>query len=452
MTNLTTEQLQEYTEVINTRLAEFNVEGEIEIFDKVSHGVARLAYDVAQELRRKWTEQLLMKLQEAAQAEPPATNGHAPPADYLARRARNIARTEMTAAAAASVQAAMPTEIPYDEPDEAETAARDIADMPGVERDDLERQYDNFCKEEAAAAEARFVEEDRLHREAVMELVGDLADAWPDMPDLTDGVDHFAEHPIVGEPPPKSDEKLTDVNLLKPRVVLNTEPVTTALKQLSDDLSAMHPPIIEPMPEPIRIPLAPATAATLGPEHTVETQLKQPSALSVADRAAKKKAQLEEIVAALKAMAVDGMMPSMNAWNTNKPPHLPLWQSISPTHNLQSWEHLAALAGLSRDKSKGGRPAVKQAFGGTPAVSPKEEPPKRAVSGSTLPRIEELIELAQRLSAGTKIMPSLMRFDDERPAHWLTAAQCVQGHNMTWTQLAEAAGLKVAGRIAAQAA
>lgn len=40
--------------------------------------------------------------------------------------------------------------------------------------------------------------------------VGDLAAYWPDMPDLADGIDRFAEHPIAGAPAPSVFEGLVD--------------------------------------------------------------------------------------------------------------------------------------------------------------------------------------------------------------------------------------------------
>lgn len=32
-----------------------------------------------------------------------------------------------------------------------------------------------------------------------------LGNAWPDLPDLPDGVDRFSQHPIAGEPPAQGE-------------------------------------------------------------------------------------------------------------------------------------------------------------------------------------------------------------------------------------------------------
>lgn len=37
-------------------------------------------------------------------------------------------------------------------------------------------------------------------REAAATAANDLAGIWPQMPDLSDGVDRFAQYPVVGEP------------------------------------------------------------------------------------------------------------------------------------------------------------------------------------------------------------------------------------------------------------
>lgn len=195
--------------------------------------------------------------------------------------------------------------------------------------------------------------------------------------------------------------------------------------------SPLPPP---PDPDVAREKLA--TALTDASNGMLASVLNRPRALAevdkAAERAAKRRAQLDEIVTALRAMAVDGAMPSQAEWSANKPAHLPIWQSISPTHNLSSWGDLAREAGLKWDTSRRGRPRKEGAT------------PKRA---STLPTVEELVAFAKEQSSGTGIMPSMVRFDENRPLHWLTAAQCVNDHSMTWAQLAEAAGLKVAGRV-----
>jgi hypothetical protein len=65
-----------------------------------------------------------------------------------------------------------------------------------------EEQHDNAWRELARELVHRQEEREQpangngVHHDDPAEL----AKHWPDMPDLTDGVDHFAEHPIAGEP------------------------------------------------------------------------------------------------------------------------------------------------------------------------------------------------------------------------------------------------------------
>lgn len=66
-----------------------------------------------------------------------------------------------------------------------------------------------------------------------------------------------------------------------------------------------------------------------------------------------------------------------------------------------------------------------------------EREPKRPA----LPTLEEVVREIQRISMGG-VMPTQAQFDQARPSHWATAWAQIQRLKMSWTQLAEEAGLK----------
>ena len=137
----------------------------------------------------------------------------------------------------------------------------------------------------------------------------ELAAAWPDMPDLTDGVDRFDHHPIAGEPPPKNHKKSTET--------------------------------------PLRSPIGrPRTLAE------VDHELARVVARMGSDD---KAAHLREVLAELQMMSADGTMPTMVEWDAKKPAGMLSSSGIIKRHEL-TWNQLAGYARLSANK--GGRPTT----------------------------------------------------------------------------------------------
>lgn len=175
-----------------------------------------------------------------------------------------------------------------------------------------------------------------------------------------------------------------------------TEPAThnTIMGDFADDfaLSTMTPPAYSnghgakppatsrEARAPIKDdPLSVYANSTLGPEHVVVTPLKPTppdpdvareklanalangsgGALEQAMDRDKKAEQLRAIIYELQDMAVDEVMPSMNFWNSAKPPHLPLAAALLARHNL-TWNRLAEYAKLE-SRAQGQKVKVKVA-------------------------------------------------------------------------------------------
>lgn len=188
----------------------------------------------------------------------------------------------------------------------------------------------------------------------------ELADAWPDLPDLV-GVDRFAEHPVTGAPddegeaddtppdnapaPDKPVGRARDPRVPDPDVA--RERLATALAQGSNGNA--RPVLRVPYPEPEPVDVA---------------RINQPRTLAVADAETLKSArmgseeraaQYREIIAALQDMAVRGQMPSQGTWNADKPAHLPTHGAILARYNLANWAELAQRAKLT-PIGRGNRP------------------------------------------------------------------------------------------------
>lgn len=181
-----------------------------------------------------------------------------------------------------------------------------------------------------------------------------------------------------------------------------------------------------------------ATAATLGPEHTIVTPLRpigrdhsqftpRGRTLAEADELA---AELSKIIAALQSMASDGQMPSVMTWDGDRPSGMYTWQAMQKRHDIPSWGKLASMAGLAYSPSRGGRPTNE-------AVRTKPGPQLKPI-----PTFEELIAELQRQSVGTGIMPSQATFNTAKPATWPMATSLCQRFDVSWETLAKAADLK----------
>lgn len=180
--------------------------------------------------------------------------------------------------------------------------------------------------------------------------------------------------------------------------------------------------------------------------------------------------ELGDILTALRDMAVDGQMPRLKTWESDRPDNLPCWSTIKARHGIDSWAEMAHLAGLEKAGHQGELESDRREYlkqyrqrrkdnGGLPldddaAYEHRRQAEPKGKNGNVLPTREELVAEVQRISMDKKTMPSLAQFDAARPAVWASASAQLQRHNLTWSQLAELAGLtpRQGGRPARQEA
>jgi hypothetical protein len=134
------------------------------------------------------------------------------------------------------------------------------------------------------------------HHRAPVDGMAEFTAAWPEMPNLTGSVDHFADHPVTGEP------------------VHAAQPYT----------NGKHAP-----------ELSTQAAATLGPQHTVVTPFKPRTHMPT----------LAELVKEVRRQSMGGTMPTQAQFNMAKPT---TWAtSQAHTKRLEiTWGQLAEEAGL----------------------------------------------------------------------------------------------------------
>ena len=203
-----------------------------------------------------------------------------------------------------------------------------------------------------------------------------LRDAWPEMPDL-DGVDRFAEHGVSGAP----DDGPAD-----------DEPDAPA-------------EVVEKLAEV----LSPATAAALGPEHTVVTPLRESP-------------------------------PAPAVPRLNKPRTIAEIESGLDDDDYDLDDGPKRKSGLTR-----ARRAANEA---------KELAAKAAVhDAQRLVTLQQFKVEIRKMAMGTA-MPTQAQFNDAKPAVWPTATALCVRHHTTWEALAEeleldySRGRKHAGRAA----
>ena len=216
----------------------------------------------------------------------------------------------------------------------------------------------------------------------------------PDQDQLRIGIRDYTAYPSLNDAPNGADVLADDLDRQWARE-REAEAQGVAMTIEEDRLYSeiVEPPLIEPLPEPIAIPVgapkptngnghatpSPAAVATLGPEHTVVTPIvprrsgvgdaprqtfvekhigmssepaateetineasAEPTPRISADALA---ADLQATIHALQTMAEDGVMPSLNSWRENRPAGMLTGQGILSRHQV-TWNQLAALAGL----------------------------------------------------------------------------------------------------------
>jgi hypothetical protein len=278
------------------------------------------------------------------------------------------------------------------------------------------------------------------------EPVDDMAEftaAWPDMPNLTGGVDHFAEHPVSGE------FELPAQSI--------AETATPATQELAEKYSEPEPPaLIEPLPEPVKVPVVSPAVPRRTPDAESRGQFRLGRPKDEMDKAE----QFEQIIAALHEMAVDGRMPTIMLWDEERPGHLPRWVSIAKRHNLKSWKQLAAKAGLSYGPTVAADDDGDEEEGGTRTVArdlqlQKLKEQRRAAATMreqaarhdakrVVTRDDLIAELRRQAMAG--VMPSQSQFNMAKPQVWPTATALVVRLHTTWEELASDAGLRWVGK------
>lgn len=307
MPNLSSEQLAELTARFNARLLEF---GE-KMFDEQTPGVVRLFYDEVERWQIEQDEEVVE--------------------DYANARAAAYERGYEAGLAARAGDGAADNHRWFESttPDGKTFRIKGDPSMsPETER-------------ALGAMSAGVTETDDDPTE--------LADAWPNLPDLHKW-NRSGEHPVMSEnAPPKSDEKLT-----KPPQMISRMPVV--------DTGMVHEPATAPT-------LSPQAAATLGPEHTTVTPLQAGPGATRATRGALAEVDAEEIKSArvssderaahlrdflveIQAMSTDGRMPSITEWEARKPTGALTAQGIMGRHGL-TWSQLADYAKLKANRQKG---------------------------------------------------------------------------------------------------
>jgi len=270
-----------------------------------------------------------------------------------------------------------------------------------------------------------------------LESSAEFAAHWPELPDL-EGVDRFAEHPVTGMEKAVSEQAAA---VLGPEHTVvaplksngnghaasdtpepsrkTTKPAPTHPWVKASTLDGRTPPRL-PNPDVAREQLAEAVANGSGGEAALA--IGRP--VSQADKQrvlrAEREKELEEIIAALREMAVDGEMPSITTYNLEKPSHLPAWSNINYRHAITTWGTLAERAGLH--------------------YNPQRKGTGKAV-GVFTPDLAQLVKELQR-QAMANTMPTQAAFDAAKPANWATAVAHCKRLNMNWNELAAEAGLK----------
>lgn len=332
MSNITKGQLQELHQFANERRAEFG-----NALPSLSIGTVRLVYDASMEWREPqdkeardatykegWENGRLHGYYEATQHMHSVMERlNQLEADYRAKRASDIARTEMAAAAAAERDFRLVRDADGRTVERVPWEADKAGDVPYTNGNHVVHGDEPTHGVSAGATE--------------------LGEHWPDMPNIEGGVDRFAEHPIAGEPEPS------------PEVAAVLGPEHTTVTPLKP--AASHPwksrvdgRPNNPLPDPDVAREKVAHAIAHGSGALVEA-IRKPRTLAEVDALPQKPHKgravpsPEQVIAELQRQAMGGVMPSMDAFDAARPAN---W-SRAQAHMVRmgtSWGQLAKLAGL----------------------------------------------------------------------------------------------------------
>lgn len=128
----------------------------------------------------------------------------------------------------------------------------------------------------------------------------------------------------------------------------------------------------------------------------------------------------ESVYAAVRAMAVDGRMPSQADWDENRPAHLPPNRTVRYRLNME-WSQIAARLGLKANATRGGKAA------------------RRPRVDADAFRADVLA--AMRAMAVDGRMPSQSQWNLRKPTHLPTHSLIVERLGCRWSEIADLAGL-----------
>lgn len=434
MGNLTKEQLQAYTDIINERLAEFDVVESPHVFERLSAGEIRIIFEVFKEEEKRKSTKRLQELYRG-QHEVRSTDVHGPTGAAIEK----VGVVTLKGDGSAS----------FDHEGE-QVHFRITLDDDESNADRYYRGFNDgyeFVKSGQADAVIKAAQ-----AEAAPSRPPELSENEPDKID-DDGWfgEEWPRTSDGDETPPRSDEKLTNTPV--PALV----PMPRPRISYPSTYGPGHSEVIRQQEQ-----VSPQAAAIFGPEHTIVSPLRSPIGRDHAATPAKPRTladadaladELSEIIVAIQEMADAGVMPHVNKYNKNKPEHLPHWQTIIDRHGITFWGRMAEMCGLELkgkkqqmtdarraqlERLKDERKAEGRGRHGAIESDDGHHTPR----GSYIPTEAELLAELQRQAMAGQIMPTVAQFDSARPANWATAQAHMLRLNVGWNELAKLAGLK----------
>lgn len=176
--------------------------------------------------------------------------------------------------------------------------------------------------------------------------------------------------------------------------------------------------------------------ATVRPEPVAPLIPRRPGRSRTIAEADELEAELSAIIVALQAMAVDGAMPPILTWESDRPVTLPRWEMIQRHHDIASWAQMAGMADLEYGQYRERISERKLEERVKPGPKPGAD-----VSGREQPTLAQLVAHLQKI-AMAGVMPTQTVFDDTRPAGWSRATSLCTKLEISWEDLAREAELK----------
>lgn len=392
---LTTEQLTALTELANERFDEFDLDA-MPCFKNLRRGQVRIIYDLVLEMQ---TEQCDL-----------IADGYA-----SVREAHEKGFEEGRAAMAAWF---------YLKPQiEQEQMRQHDANIVQARAEGLSNGWQPNAMQAAIMASTD---------QSIDDKSGISDDDWCGLEDEQVGIldmeDSFDERAAIAaaseQPPPKSDEKLTDVHN---RLTANGGPLTNAQADAinrHNGVAGWRPG--EEFGDPLPSAPSPQAAATiLGPEHVNVTPLRNPIG-RIADA-------LPAIEAINRAKSIiESAMP-----NGRQPRTLAEMDANDDDDELDDDEPGTRRTTRSYEMTPARRASIDKAKHEQWAASHS-----KGKRGNILPTVDQVVAELQRQAMGGVMMPSINQFDAARPANWAGAGAQMQRLGKSWEDLAKLAELK----------